>query len=918
MDMKKMLAALSEVQAKKPIKETNTTPKAGKKVIKESAPSSLKGWFNKLSEDAQGSKPVAVMAPGNKQAGTGVMTSQDPDVKKILQSLDPAKVQVVMPQQSGQPNQQTNQNQQQNQNNQNRAPSAAPQANQTVSEDELDEKIEGGVHINPEKRGMFNGKNKSELMSQYNKLKASGPHKKGSPAFTKMKELAFAIRAKSGWGKVKESKQLDEISPAILMPASVARQKQADAYKGPDAAKIKGDLAQRSAKLKSTSEKRSAAKKEFETEVNALVDAGISVARARHLGKSQQVVKALADVYKKQKNNLTSEAEIPHTGGVDVSGAALGAGRSKTTLEAESPSNAGVSGTSRGGIGMGRSKTTLESRAKADNKAEKAGKKVTKDLEYDMGHKGKDDTKAERAGKKVAKDIEYDEKKAKMKKKKKLKESHENRLQAAHHLGRAHALAKHGYNSMFDEGSEEHGMYHEGYKQGLDECYGKMMPIHGLVHGMHDEMDESHVVDDMASFGAHTPSIEEEIADEGNAFGYAARRTPKGKHIKIHGHDTGVIKNEASLDDMDEADTMMAFESWDAQLSNLLTEYNDINEGLSVSVSDQEGMPKSVTVSATDGAADELLSYVKNAGLGMFGNSDHSEDDEEEAEVVKSMDSPRGIDVVDDHDGMMSLIRKMGGHTQDHDSGDYADEEHDHEEGCNECGMMECDCGPKAMDEAEGCNECGMMECACPGRMDEVETEDQRMYQVAEDDTQPQNPPDDGSANATNATKGNTAQNYAGAMTEEGSEESRSGVWQEVVNALSAAYPDLDPTDSLKPVMRKHGLSFSELDDLARKHDYKDIRNFVDELSRQYGRDTEDGSDLEESEKLDEWANNAGPGNTVSDTTFEQDIEFMTQVIAGGLNKPKRDQTTLPHTETKPSFAGGSIMQTMQRLAAIK
>ena len=49
-------------------------------------------------------------------------------------------------------------------------------------------------------------------------------------------------------------------------------------------------------------------------------------------------------------------------------------------------------------------------RTSADNKAEKAGKKVTKDLEYDMKHKGKDDKKAERAGKKVTKDIEWDEK----------------------------------------------------------------------------------------------------------------------------------------------------------------------------------------------------------------------------------------------------------------------------------------------------------------------------------------------------------------------------------------------------------------------------------------------------------------------------------------------------------------------------
>jgi hypothetical protein len=51
-----------------------------------------------------------------------------------------------------------------------------------------------------------------------------------------------------------------------------------------------------------------------------------------------------------------------------------------------------------------------ESNSKRDSRAERAGKKVTKDLEYDMKHKGKDDTKAERAGKRVTKDIEYDEK----------------------------------------------------------------------------------------------------------------------------------------------------------------------------------------------------------------------------------------------------------------------------------------------------------------------------------------------------------------------------------------------------------------------------------------------------------------------------------------------------------------------------
>jgi hypothetical protein len=58
-----------------------------------------------------------------------------------------------------------------------------------------------------------------------------------------------------------------------------------------------------------------------------------------------------------------------------------------------------------------------ESTAEKDDKAERAAKKVAKDIEYDEGHKGKDDNKAERAGSKVKKDIEYDDKKDKKEKK---------------------------------------------------------------------------------------------------------------------------------------------------------------------------------------------------------------------------------------------------------------------------------------------------------------------------------------------------------------------------------------------------------------------------------------------------------------------------------------------------------------------
>jgi hypothetical protein len=60
-----------------------------------------------------------------------------------------------------------------------------------------------------------------------------------------------------------------------------------------------------------------------------------------------------------------------------------------------------------------RSQVEEESTGTKDRHAEKAGKKVAKDIEHDEGHKGRDDAKAEKAGKKVTKDIEYDDKKDK-------------------------------------------------------------------------------------------------------------------------------------------------------------------------------------------------------------------------------------------------------------------------------------------------------------------------------------------------------------------------------------------------------------------------------------------------------------------------------------------------------------------------
>jgi len=64
-------------------------------------------------------------------------------------------------------------------------------------------------------------------------------------------------------------------------------------------------------------------------------------------------------------------------------------------------------------------------------------------------------------------------------------------------------------------------------------------------------------------------------------------------------------------------------------------------------------------------------------------------------------------------------------------------------------------------------------------------------------------------------------------------------------------------------------------------------------------------------EKVDEWANDAGKNGT--DTSFEQDIEFMTKVISGGVNKQKSTgQTTIPviaGQEDRMGYNGADVVK---------
>ena len=469
-------------------------------------------------------------------------------------------------------------------------------------------------------------------------------------------------------------------------------------------------------------------------------------------------------------------------------------------------------------------------------------------------------------------------------KKKMVKEGRDQHLHAAYHEGKSHGLSKQPYSCRHDD-MEEARMYHEGYKCGLDECYGQQ-PIVGYV----GEETDSDIVDTMASYGAR--GMEEGVLGTlgGGALGTMiggpiggvigaglGQSYTQGGSDLIEGHDESgfyVVDNDGNtvagpfdskqeayeeamhmapgrfrgmydveykahdeLDEMNKTAYMkqqaiktpgstfkafgqtmrdsdvldeFAFESLDKQLNALL------NEGVSVSISQgQQGAPNSVNVNATDAEADKLLAFVKQAGLGIFGGDGESSSSSMPADKVmdNSKEDEAEISVVDDHDDMLSLIRKMTGQGPAKSSDDYEDEEshgdHDHT-----------------------CSTCHSDPCECEEQIDEVQSEDQMTYEVAED-----------------AAEQNAANVQAGAEAEAAADKSE--------EAETSADEHTEAEEDMA-IGASHGGN-----------------------GKTYGGDEEE--ELEES-----YANAA-------DDDFEADINFMTKVISGGLNKQKSTgQTTIP------------------------
>ena len=521
--------------------------------------------------------------------------------------------------------------------------------------------------------------------------------------------------------------------------------------------------------------------------------------------------------------------------------------------------------------------------------------------------------------------------------KKKVNESMNHRITAARLEGKSHGIKGHAHCGKQFEDLEERKAYCEGYKDGLDELYEMGMyetappaTVSGMADeemlgelsfAMEDEFDEG--IKDTLKKGALAAGAAATLGAGGmmakGAYDYHKKDPAIGmsnyEMDRMAGRDftkeddmyemdkTAYMKQQAiktpgstfkafgqTMHDSDVLDEY-AFESWDRQLNSLL------NEGINVSVSKgNNNTPDSVSITATDADAEQLLGLVKNAGLGLFGA------DQEDPASTPMSTQPEGspdevgsggvdISVVDGHDGMMGLMQKLSGISGGPD--DYEDEEghdddgHDHE---HLYGNSEEDSSDEEESNEDSCMECGgMMEAghSCGGQMDEEETED--------------NAPDSDEAE-TSADEDAEAQEDKALAGADSKEEEIDESMKSLLEKLSKLSEDKD-----KKTLPTSYAKGSEEEKVAKEKD-KMVANVL------FGKKSKD------KEKVDEWANQVGKGpGKGTDAQFTQDIDFMTKTISGGLNKPKSTgQTTVPVIAGQDERTNDSNINDWMKLAGIK
>jgi hypothetical protein len=157
------------------------------------------------------------------------------------------------------------------------------------------------------------------------------------------------------------------------------------------------------------------------------------------------------------------------------------------------------------------------------------------------------------------------------------------------------------------------------------------------------------------------------------------------------------------------------------------------------------------------------------------------------------------------------------------------------------------------------------------------------LYNVAED-----NPPDSG-ANNTNAAVAGQVGSDAALAKVDGEQDMTSPTNE----AEDETGEEAGKKKEEETVAESFANLYKKLAFLSEESTDKEEDEKAEKAGKKVTKDIEydDKKDKKE-KKLDEWANEAGKNGT--DASFEADIDFMTKVISGGLNKQKSTgQTTI-------------------------
>ena len=250
----------------------------------------------------------------------------------------------------------------------------------------------------------------------------------------------------------------------------------------------------------------------------------------------------------------------------------------------------------------------------------------------------------------------------------------------------------------------------------------------------------------------------------------------------------------------------------------------------------------------------------------------------------------------------MSLMKKLSGGGEVQGGGDYEDEEghmHGEEETCESCGGM--------MEENHQC------ESDEQSVMGEDESEDQMAYEVAE-----ANAPDSGADNTNADVAGNAAANSALATADAGADEEEGQVYSSPTEGMEDTTGEEAGTDALdeEGYYKDPDGDEDSAEDKADKADherrsreeetvaesfanlYKKLAYLSEESTSEKDAKAEKAGkkvtkDIEYDDKKDKKVDESYANS--ADDTFEADIDFMTKVITGGLNRQKSTgQTTIP------------------------